>query len=121
MGALLQVHYGALGEAEDLRGIMDQIIGEAFAVATARGVVLPWRSAREYRDLFYGVLLPATYVHRSSMLQDLERGRRTEIDSINGRVWEYGAERGIPTPFNELVTRLVRWRSSHRARSGLEG
>lgn len=114
LGALLRVHYGALGEAEDLRVIMDRIIEEAFAVASARGVALPWSSAAEYRVLFYGQLLPSTYVHRSSMLQDLERGRRTEIDSINGRVWEYGATCGVPTPFNELMTRLVRWRSSHR-------
>lgn len=120
LGALLRVHYGALGEAADLRAIMDQIIEEAFAVATARGVVLPWPSAAEYRELFYGALLPATRVHRSSMLQDLERGRRTEIDSINGRVWEYGAASGVPTPFNELMTRLVRWRSSHQAVLGPE-
>lgn len=113
LGALLRVHYGALGEDDDLRAIMDQVIDETFAVAGARGVRLDWPSADAYRETFYGSLLPSTYVHRSSMLQDLERGRRTEIDAINGRVWEYGRELGVPTPVNELMTRMMRWRSAH--------
>ena len=110
LGALLGVHYGALGEDDDLRSIMNSVIDEAFAVAIARGAKLPWESADAYRELFYGQLLPATYVHRNSMLQDLEHGHRVEIDAINGQVWAYGAELGISTPFNELLTRLVHWR-----------
>jgi 2-dehydropantoate 2-reductase len=110
LGAFLGVHYGALGEDEDLRAIMDGVIDEAYAVAAARGVQLPWRSAAEYRELFYSQLLPATYVHRNSMLQDLERGHRVEIDAVNGQVWAYGRELEMPTPFNEMLTRLIHWR-----------
>ena len=59
------------------------------------------------RQFFYRHLVPSTYDHRSSMLQDLQRGRRTEIDAINGRIWHYGEELGIPTPVNETLTRLI--------------
>ncbi|MBZ4691011.1 MAG: ketopantoate reductase [Cereibacter sp.] len=45
---------------------------------------------------------------RASMLQDLEKGRDTEIDFINGLVSDTGRRQGIATPFNDLVTRLVR-------------
>lgn len=107
LGALLGVHYGALGEHDDSRAIMDRAIDEAFAVAVAEGVVLPWPSAELYRTVFYERLLPATFHHRSSMLQDLERGRRTEIDAIAGEVWRRGARHGMSTPVNELLTRLV--------------
>jgi 2-dehydropantoate 2-reductase len=113
LGALLEVHYGALGEDPDLRGIMDGVIEEAFEVATRKGIPLPWKSAAAYRELFYGQLVPDTYAHRSSMLQDLERGRRTEIQAINGQVCRYGAEVGVPTPYNELLTRLISWRERH--------
>jgi 2-dehydropantoate 2-reductase len=41
------------------------------------------------------------------MLQDLQRGRRTEIDAINGAIWRYGQQLGISTPFNEIMTRLI--------------
>jgi 2-dehydropantoate 2-reductase len=107
LGALLNLHYGALPEHTESRALMDEIIGEAFAVARAEGVALPWADAGAYRDEFYGRLVPATYDHRSSMLQDLERGRRTEIDAINGAVWRRGAARGISTPVNQTLTRLV--------------
>lgn len=107
LGALLGVHYGVLGEHAHTRAIMDAVIDEAFAVACAAGVPLAWASAAAYRAVFYGRLVPSTFYHRSSMLQDLERHRPTEIDAINGQVWQRGAVHGIVTPVNELLTRLV--------------
>ncbi|MBI2986628.1 MAG: ketopantoate reductase family protein [Deltaproteobacteria bacterium] len=107
LGALLEVHYGALGQEPELKAIMDRIIGEAFEVADKKGVQLLWKSAGEYRELFYEKLLPATYNHQSSMLQDLQRGRPTEINSLNAKIWRYGKQSGIPTPFNETMTRLM--------------
>ena len=44
---------------------------------------------------------------KSSMLQSLERGRRTEIDFMNGYVAERGQERGVPTPANAALTAMV--------------
>jgi 2-dehydropantoate 2-reductase len=44
------------------------------------------------------------------MLQDLERGRRTEIEAINGALWAFGRDAGVPTPVNATLTRLIRWR-----------
>ncbi|MFQ5665308.1 MAG: ketopantoate reductase family protein [Candidatus Binatia bacterium] len=115
LGALLGVHYGALGENADTRAIMDAVIDEAFAVARGEGVTLPWDSAAGYRAVFYDRLVPSTFHHRSSMLQDIEHGRPTEIDAINGEVWKRGAARGIVTPVNELLTRLVRARQAVRS------
>lgn len=112
LGALLGVPYGVLGEQAHTRAIMDAAIDEAFAVAGAEGVQLPWASAAEYRAVFYGRLLPSTADHRSSMLQDLERGWATEIDAINGQVWARGAAHGIVTPVNEMLTRLVHAREA---------
>jgi 2-dehydropantoate 2-reductase len=44
---------------------------------------------------------------RPSLLQDVMRGRRTEVDELNGFVVEVGKRRGVPTPFNEAVVREV--------------
>ncbi len=108
LGALLDLHYGALPELAASRALMDDVIAEGFAVASAEGVALKWPDAAAYRDEFYGRLVPATYHHRSSMLQDLSLGRRTEIDAINGAVWRRGEALHIPTPVNAALTRLVR-------------
>jgi 2-dehydropantoate 2-reductase len=111
LGALLKVHYGALPEHADSRAVMDAVIDEAFVVAAAEGVELPWATAEAYRREFYERLVPVTAEHRSSMLQDLERGRPTEIDAINGEVWRRARLHGIAVPTNEILTRLLRLRS----------
>ncbi|HWQ60949.1 MAG TPA: 2-dehydropantoate 2-reductase [Negativicutes bacterium] len=45
---------------------------------------------------------------KASMLQDLEKGKRTEIDYINGVVSKRGREKGVPTPYNDKVVELVK-------------
>jgi 2-dehydropantoate 2-reductase len=107
LGALLGVHYGALAETAELRAVMDQVIEEAFQVAQRKNVELLWGRAGQYRKLFYEKLVPKTYDHQSSMLQDLERGKRTEIDALNGKIWSYARQLGLSTPFNETLTRLI--------------
>jgi 2-dehydropantoate 2-reductase len=46
--------------------------------------------------------------NRCSMLQDIERGRRTEIMQLNGEISERGRLAGVATPLNDLLTTLVR-------------
>jgi 2-dehydropantoate 2-reductase len=111
LGALFGLPYGALGADPDARAVMDAAIDEGYAVARARGVVPSVPDADAYRRVFYERLVPATAHHRSSMLQDIERGRPTEIEAINGRIWEYGGEAGVATPVNATMTRLIRWRA----------
>lgn len=108
LGALLEVNYGKLADNPYTRDIMDRIITEVFAVAGAKGVKMPWNSPEAYITDFYGRLIPLTAEHRPSMLQDLERGRRTEIDALNGRIVWYGNDLGVPTPVNEFVTKLIK-------------
>jgi 2-dehydropantoate 2-reductase len=111
LGALLGVPYGELAEHPDTRAVMDDVIEEAFAVARRDGVVLRWPDAAAYRETFYGRLVPVTAAHRSSMLQDIERGRPTEIDAINGHVAARAAALALPAPANALLTRLIHARA----------
>lgn len=108
LGAILKVKYGILIEMKDTRDIMDNIINEIFAVAEKKGERLLWKSADDYKALFYGKLVPATYNHRSSMFQDIERGKRTEIEAMNGIVSKYGVEFGIATPVNNTVYKMIK-------------
>lgn len=108
LGAILRVPYGALGERAESRAIMDEVIEEGFMIAHAESSDLLWPDAAACRRHFYETLLPPTVAHRSSMLQDLERRRRTEIDAINGYVCRRGEALGIPTPRNGVLSGLVR-------------
>jgi 2-dehydropantoate 2-reductase len=111
LGALFGLPYGALSADPDARATMDAIIDEVYSVAASRGVRPTVPTAAAYQKVFYERLVPATAHHRSSMLQDIERGRPTEIDAINGRIWAYGREAGVATPVNATMTRLIRWRT----------
>jgi 2-dehydropantoate 2-reductase len=48
-----------------------------------------------------------TGANRSSMLQDVEAGRPTEVDAISGAVAREGERRGVPAPLNQAMTLLV--------------
>lgn len=104
--ALLGLRTGRLHEDPGRRKIVARLVEESCAVAAAEGVGC---SPEEIHETIRRVAA-ATPENRSSMLQDLERGRRTEIEAITGVIAARGRARGIPTPWNDLMLRLVRER-----------
>jgi len=72
-------------------------------VAAAKGFVIQ-------KDMVERVLnvARATAVNRSSMGQDVDRKKRTEIDGINGAIVELGRRLGLTLPVNETLTQLVK-------------
>ena len=115
LGALLEVAYGDLGENEETRGIIRIIIEEIFMVMKAKGVRAPYRDADEYYHYLLNKQLPPTVGHRASMLQDIVLGRQTEIDALNGAISAYARECGIATPYNDLLTRLIKFKEKKKA------
>lgn len=109
LGAILNVPYGALGEHPATRSLIEAITREGFAVMTALGYQTHWPDADAFLDAFYARLLPPTAAHRSSTLQDVQRGARTEIDYLNGALAREGERLGIPTPVNATLRQLVRF------------
>ena len=107
LGALLEVNYGWLADDPGTRSIMDGIIDEIFNVLEAHRIKTLWDSPEEFKEAFYGQLIPPTRDHYPSMLGDIKKGK-TEIDALNGAVVRLGQDKDIPTPFNEVITQLVK-------------
>jgi 2-dehydropantoate 2-reductase len=101
---LWRVTNGEVLVGDARRSVMATLVREAVSVALASGVVSPFDDAVAYVES----VCRATAANRSSMLQDVERGRPTEIDSINGVIVGQGLRLGVPTPLNEAVWLLVR-------------
>jgi 2-dehydropantoate 2-reductase len=95
---------GGLLESEDTRAIMADLVAEAVAVARARGVTL---THADPLAVVYDVAR-TTGANRSSMLQDFDRRRASEIEVMNGAILREAAREGIPVPVNATITRLVR-------------
>ncbi|NLZ30895.1 MAG: ketopantoate reductase family protein [Methanomicrobiales archaeon] len=109
LGAVTNVPYGALADPHAW-AIVTAIVREAYRVVRAEGVTLPWDTAEAYLEYLRTEQLPATAAHHSSMLQDLARGRRTEIDFLNGAVADLARRHGIDAPCNTCITELIRFR-----------
>lgn len=110
LGAVLGVHYGALGERQETRDVMNTVIDETFAVIKGLGGSTDWESSDAYKEVFYNTLVPATYNHRPSMLQDIENGKPTEVDSLVGYVGNCGKQLSLPTPTCDVLTALVKFK-----------
>jgi 2-dehydropantoate 2-reductase len=84
--------------------LFDALAEETADVARAAGVQLPFENAAAHARAMAAVTGP----NRSSMLQDVERGRPTEIGALNEAVMAEGARVGVATPYNRAVTALIR-------------
>jgi 2-dehydropantoate 2-reductase len=101
--AITRLKNGRLPEIPGTRFIMERAVEEAAAVARAENIALP------YPDPFERVaeVCRATAENIASMLQDVLKGKITEVDAINGAIVRKGEARGIPTPVNRTLAALV--------------
>jgi 2-dehydropantoate 2-reductase len=83
--------------------VADCLAREVARVATASGV----RIGEDEAVKQWRAMAALTGANRSSMLQDVEAGRPTEIDAISGAVAREGERRGVPAPLNQAMTLLV--------------
>jgi 2-dehydropantoate 2-reductase len=95
---------GRLLEFEETKAIMADLVFEAAAVAKASGIRFTFDDPLR---VVYEVA-KKTGANRSSMLQDFDRNRETEIDFINGAIVREAAALGIPVPVNATVARIIR-------------
>jgi 2-dehydropantoate 2-reductase len=110
LSALLDVPYGGLAETEHTRSLLREIVHEVYTVAAAMDVPLEPATPEDYVTHLFDDLIPPTAAHYASMHEDLARGRRTEIDALNGAICRYGDERGVACPVNSFLTRLIKAR-----------
>ncbi|MGD2126856.1 MAG: 2-dehydropantoate 2-reductase [Desulfobacteraceae bacterium] len=124
LGVMAGVSLGGLLALKKARVIFIGLMREAMAVADAMGIkVEPGGGGKldYYRFLGHRSLVADLRRHlfiraigfkyrriKSSSLQSLERGRKTEIDYLNGYICDRGREHGVPTPLNDAVVTMVK-------------
>jgi 2-dehydropantoate 2-reductase len=111
---LLNVHYGALLSSESSKNIMRRIVEEIFAVMQSKNIVLDWSTPEEYQQVLFNSLIPLTFKHHPSMLQDIMRHKKTEIDALNGAIVEMAGKAGFDVPFNWAVKQFIKAKESIR-------
>jgi len=104
MTALTRCSIGPLRDDPDLLAMMRAALVESIAVARAKGVPLPEKAFDDIDKAM--ATLPSNA--RSSMLEDLERGRRLELPWLSGTIVRIGQEVGVDTPVHRFIATALK-------------
>ena len=121
MSAVLGCTFGEAAGPKESRKVVQAIIKECIDVCQKGGIRIEPVQGKDIVKLlnytnpikkaFSFFIIPiAIRKHaklKASMLQDLEKGKLTEVDAINGAVSEYGRKVGFPTPINDKVVEII--------------
>ncbi|MGA3173629.1 MAG: ketopantoate reductase family protein [Syntrophorhabdales bacterium] len=102
--AALRAPYGVFQTPGEARLLMESAMAEVIAVASRLGIPLGEADLADW----YAVLKGMSPEGKTSMLQDVEAGRKTEVEMFAGKVIELGRRLGVPTPVNEKLFDLIR-------------
>jgi 2-dehydropantoate 2-reductase len=108
VSALGRAKYGQIAASDDARKVVETLVYEVLAVTRAAHIQPP--GLEDPKAALAGAFKIATQMSEalSSTGQDMMRGKRTEIDSLNGYIARRGAELGVPTPVNHALYTLVK-------------
>ena len=110
VSAIAQLPYGKMVQGEGVKDVMRDVVAECLAVARAEGVQV----AGDVHAAVAG-LADSMPGQSSSTAQDLARGKRSEIDYLNGLIVKRGEVLGIATPANRVLWALVKLLEGKRA------
>jgi 2-dehydropantoate 2-reductase len=102
--AVLRAPYGVFQRLPEARRAMEAAMRELIAISIAKETGLTLADL----DSWYGLLASFSPDSKTSMLQDVEAGRKTEVEAFAGAVIALGEETGVPTPVNRLLFDLIR-------------
>jgi 2-dehydropantoate 2-reductase len=102
--AVLRATYRLFQESPDAKALMEMLMAEVVALAPKAGVDLSDRDMQEWNRVLAG-LGPQG---KTSMLQDIEAGRKTEVEIFAGKVVALGERYQVPTPVNAAVLHMIK-------------
>jgi len=89
--------------SDSLKTVRHRIATECVKVGKAQGITFPKDLEKKVDEKI------SSYTNFSSMYQDVMKGKKTEIDFLNGKVVELGRKHNIPTPVNETLVCLIKF------------
>lgn len=104
VSAALRAPFGVFQKTSETRDLMDMAMQEVREVARAEGINL----TREDIDNWHEILYTLSPRGRTSMCQDVEAGRKTEVEMFAGKLIEVGARHNLALPVNTVLFKLIR-------------
>ena len=104
VSAALRAPYAVFQTSQEARELMESAMMEVMSIAKAAKVHLSEQDIEEWYSFMSGLSPQGT----TSMVQDIEANRKTEVEMFGGKVMELGKTYGIPTPVNQTLFRMIR-------------
>jgi 2-dehydropantoate 2-reductase len=101
--AAMRAPYGAFQSSPEAQALMDALMGEVIVLAGLIGVNLVGKDIDEWN----AVLKTLSPKGKTSMLQDIEAGRKTEVEVFGGKVVELGKKHNVSTPVNQTLLSII--------------
>ena len=102
--AVLRAPYGVFQTSQEAKELMDSAMREVTAVAEAAKINITDEDITNW----YGFLAQLSPAGKTSMLQDVEAKRKTEVEMFAGKIMELGNRYGISTPVNAVLYRIIK-------------
>jgi 2-dehydropantoate 2-reductase len=109
--AVMRAPYGVFQSSREAQSLTDALMREVIVLAQGVGVNL----AEQDLDAWYTVLKTLSPEGKTSMLQDIDAGRKTEVEAFAGKVVELGRIHHVPTPVNQTLLTIVQVLEKYRA------
>lgn len=134
MSAVLGCTFGEAAKPRESRRIVQALIKECIDVCQVGGIRIEPVQGKDIvkllnytnpvkKALSFFIIPIAIRKHaklKASMLQDIEKGKLTEVDAINGAVSDYGRQVGCPTPMNDRVVQIIHDIEQGKLKPGFE-
>lgn len=115
--AVMRAPLGVFQKSPEAQGLMESLMKEVIALTDVMDINLTNRDIEEWYT-FLNVLSPQG---KTSMLQDIEAGRKTEVEIFGEKVVELGKTHGVTTPVNQTVLQIIRVIEQHSERNQNRG
>jgi 2-dehydropantoate 2-reductase len=110
--AVFRAPYGLFQSSSDARALLRSLMAEVVNLADKAGIDLTGRDIDEWER----IMMTLSPTGKTSMLQDVEAGRKTEVEIFAGKVVALGNTYGVPTPVNTTVQQIIK---VYESRSGV--
>lgn len=104
VSAVLGATYGVFSTIQETLELADAAMREVIAVSEKAGINLREEDIEEAHKVLHTLSAGG----KTSMLQDIEAGRKTEVEMLSGVLREMGRKYGVPTPVNDTLFRMIR-------------
>jgi len=108
LSTTLNINYGKLLSSSAAKDLIFNIIVEIYDIIHKENILVNFKTPQDYTNHLFDVLIPLTFDHHPSMLQDINHNKRTEIDALNGAIAEISKKYNLAAPYNTTIVNIIK-------------